>query len=901
MTQLDLTKIGFFNPGRLNDDEIEMTFVARKPLFEHLFKKIIDHSSNDIPQHLLIIGQRGMGKTSLLLRIAVELKKEPYNKLFIPLTFPEEQYNIDRLSKFWLNSLDALADALDREKKLELVKELDAEIAAFSSLSPEKQNDGFELFEKWTKKVGRRSVLLVDNLNLIFDKISLDDQHRLRAILIQAAAPIIVGASSTSITQTVDYGQPFYDAFQTTYLSKLDLAQSIEILKNLGQITTGDHSLDHLFTQNHSRIAALHHLTGGTPRTLTMLFPLIRNGFNKEIQYDLEALLDVITPLYKARFEELSSQMQVILDAIALNWDPIDLENLRKTTQIPNSALSPQIKRLIDIGWIRKLETKKSKGGLYEISERFFNVWYLMRRSSRRQIRELYCLTKFLEVFYGPDVDSVAKSRLGMDQHSANHISWDLALAGATKDENLKAELESKSYRSLLDLASSNSDILKNFDVPDDILHGEVQRLLKFNDQHIKLEAWGKIINNYQQILVLLPELKLALYGLGITYKINGQHTESIEAFENYIKWDKCDPEEKVTSLISIGRIYFEHFEERATAKDYFKRALNLDPENILALQYLSQSLESQKHEELEPILKKLITITPEDKFTHLKLGMMYSIQQKNFEAIEHYKKALKLGANTYQTYSALAISYVFTGQSAEAEKIIIEALKLHPTEGTLYYQLGITHENSEKPISEIIPLYDKALELGNIKVKHKNNLGNFYLNHTDEHQKSLTLLLDAIVETPEDSLPTYNLIFLLRDKLNQRKDAMEMLGTIPEDLRIKDTHALHEALFAYYEQNLGNAKTHILSALEAIKSEIPSNTQDNWWRSAATIVKLGHGQHFVEILKESGYDIVLRPYYEAIRALLEKDPESHFNTIAAEVREPARKILEFMQRYNSN
>ena len=127
------------------------------------------------------------------------------------------------------------------------------------------------------------------------------------------------------------------------------------------------------------------------------------------------------------------------------------------------------------------------------------------------------------------------------------------------------------------------------------------------------------------------------------------------------------------------------------------------------------------------------------------------------------------------------------------------------------------------------------------------------------------------------------------------------MLGTISEDARLMDTHALHEALFAYYEQNLGNAKTHILSALEAIKDELPPETQDDWWRSAATIVKLDHGQHFVQILKESGYDIVLRPYYEAIRALLEKDSESHFNTIAAEVREPARKILEFMQRYNSN
>ena len=42
MKQLPLTKIGFFNPGRLTDEEIEQSFISRIPFFEYLFKKIID-------------------------------------------------------------------------------------------------------------------------------------------------------------------------------------------------------------------------------------------------------------------------------------------------------------------------------------------------------------------------------------------------------------------------------------------------------------------------------------------------------------------------------------------------------------------------------------------------------------------------------------------------------------------------------------------------------------------------------------------------------------------------------------------------------------------------------------------------------------------------------------------
>ena len=39
---------------------------------------------------------------------------------------------------------------------------------------------------------------------------------------------------------------------------------------------------------------------------------------------DLEVLLDQVTPYYKARIEEYSTQQQrAVIDAIALHWDPI--------------------------------------------------------------------------------------------------------------------------------------------------------------------------------------------------------------------------------------------------------------------------------------------------------------------------------------------------------------------------------------------------------------------------------------------------------------------------------------------------------------------------------------------------------------------------------------------------
>jgi hypothetical protein len=50
----------------------------------------------------------------LLRRLAYAIEEEPMlREVWLSLTFPEEQYNIARLSDFWLNCTDALSDLLE--------------------------------------------------------------------------------------------------------------------------------------------------------------------------------------------------------------------------------------------------------------------------------------------------------------------------------------------------------------------------------------------------------------------------------------------------------------------------------------------------------------------------------------------------------------------------------------------------------------------------------------------------------------------------------------------------------------------------------------------------------------------------------------------------------------------
>lgn len=683
--KITLSQIGLYNPQRLSDEAAEKLFVVRTKFFQFIIDKLKKEKPNGIPQHYLIIAQRGMGKTTLLKRIEVELRKTEYKEAFIPLLFPEEQYNLKNLAQFWFNSLDALADTLEVEKNTQEVKIIDEKVKELGLIKnqEDRSKEAFQFLKTICKSLNRRPILLIDNMSFIFDRLDKEEQHTLRAWLMQNGAPIVIGASAVTVEDTFDYGAPFYDAFLIQYLKKLSFEELIEILTNLAKLTQAEEVIPTI-QQQLARIKTLYHLTGGNPRTATMLFKLIVKGFSKDINDDLEALLDEITPLYKSKFEELSPQMQVIVDAIALNWDPINIEQLRDETHYENNQLSPQLKRLTEVGWIEKTNAYKAKGSAYQISERFFNIWFLMRRSSRRQKRELYCLSKFLESFYGDDINTVAQNSLLSKSSHPNQVTYCLALAEVVKDENLKYQLQEKSYKELQDFAKTNPELLKQFDIPANFKAKDLPKYLE----------------------------------------------------------------------------------------KYFKTVTNIE---------------------------------------------------------KAYKNAIDLG------------------------------------------------ESFDFPLTSIKKIYQ---------------------NHLQKHEESEVAYKKAIELDDSNNIPKINLVFLYRDKMNRIKDAEEVFNSIIMDDTIADSYWLNKALFELYKRNEGNAKGCFEKALENIHGKLPQNTQGDWWRFGAIVTKLGFGNWAVSILKEHGFDVVLSPYYVAIKAMNEKDTEGYLNSKALEIREPAIRLIEIMKKY---
>ena len=161
-----------------------------------------------------------------------------------------------------------------------------------------------------------------------------------------------------------------------------------------------------------ARLRMLVQLTGGNPRTTVLLFHLVLDGLDGSAREYLEQLLDQCTPNYKGRIDELPSQAQQVLDAVALRWDPVIAMEIARDTGLETSVVSTQLTRLVQQGILEKADPGDSKKALYQVAERFFNIWYLMR-ASRRVRAKLRWFVEFLRVFFEPaELEHTAWERL---------------------------------------------------------------------------------------------------------------------------------------------------------------------------------------------------------------------------------------------------------------------------------------------------------------------------------------------------------------------------------------------------------------------------------------------------------------------------------------------------------
>lgn len=414
-----MTGIAIYDPWRLGEEDFLAGFTARHELADFLLRQLRRTGAEGEAAHRVAIGQRGMGKTSLLRRLAIGIARDPdLARTLLPLSFREEQYNVRTLDHFWRNCGEALADWLERSGDREGATALDRELGGPAWRGADEAADAFLAH---AARTGRRPVLLVDNLDLVLDALPAEQHWKLRRILQSRRGPIVQAASSRFPRQIGDPHAAFYEFFRIDMLDPLSEREILRCMERLAAARgEAGEPVTEILRREPQRLRVLHALADGNPRILALVYQLLERAESTTAFDDLEALLDQLTPYYKARVEELRTELQrSILDAIALNWDPITSHDLSVATGVEVTTVSSQLSRLKNLGLVAEVETSGSRAG-YQLAERFFNVWYLMRHGTRRTRQKMRWLTGFLQDFYTAEDLRLMRDRTARDPVSGD-------------------------------------------------------------------------------------------------------------------------------------------------------------------------------------------------------------------------------------------------------------------------------------------------------------------------------------------------------------------------------------------------------------------------------------------------------------------------------------------------
>ncbi|MDP1893704.1 MAG: tetratricopeptide repeat protein [Hydrogenophaga sp.] len=882
-----LAAISKYNPHLWSPEQLRAIFVARQNELADLLATLRNTPPDTVGQHVLLVGARGMGKSTLMQRLALAVDDDAeLTTQWLALRFPEEQYTVSALNQFWANVLDALADALERRgTDLRTTQALDDEAERIADLPVAEQTAAYlKTIADCAQTRGQRLLLLVDNTDVLLSNIGKDAQWALRDVLQTQRHLLWVGGSYQSLEAHSEYHDAFLDFFRVLELRPLKLQDMQAALLALAQTFGGAAAHAQMQTTLRTqpeRLATLRQLSGGNPRTTVMLYTLLAGGQAGQVRSDLEVLLDDMTPLYKSRLDNLADMQRKLLAHILEHWSPIAMGELEKVSQIKASTISGQLKRLELEGLIERTALHGTTRSGYQVTERFFNIWYLMRMSPRRRRSHLLWLVEFMRLWFSPDeLQHMAHSRMGEPQRRRagkhlHELEYDHALAEALPPES--SERHQLRWGILKQLREQRESLSALFD-----LDGADQDFKGADDYLRRFEA-------AREALRQCPHAKT-----------EEERTQWVEAVMGSLNWSLGEKTRVADKAASLSRLQFDEI-HRIIAKETTRwterlggeaaqvlRQAVLDtdffpdmPNSRLAYEQiracfghsvqatefacelkLARQADEWTYKTLCWAAQQFPTVL---HFAHERAWLLHHQLKRYAEAEAAYRQAIALDEKNAAPWSNLgSLLQDHLGRYTEAEAAYRQAIALDEKDAKPWNWLGHLLQDHLGRYAEAEAAYRQAIALDEKDATPWNNLGNLLQDHLGRYAEAEAAYRQAIALDEKDAYPVANLSRLLW----QQGCRTEGIECFKQTLDLSQTDELELRLQAHLA--LGNRQL----ALDALNdmaqlaqqgnNEMFDRLKEQVWECS----ELGLGETLADWMRESPHALFLQPFVQALYEL---------------------------------
>ncbi|HAT85940.1 MAG TPA: hypothetical protein DCS30_08365 [Rhizobiales bacterium] len=870
------TPPSLYNQTLLSDEDFVANFVARKETFDTLCRRLKANKSASDAKHQVVIGSRGMGKTSLLRRLAIEIGANPeLSAKFIPLSFREEQYNVRYLHVFWQNCADALAEWAEGNDMDELAAKLD------DSLVSEGWSDATkaaELFCDALRSLGKRAVLLIDNIDLIIEALGKEERWSLRRTLQERDGPIIIGASTQALKDASKRDAAFYEFFQPSYLEPLSFPETETCMRALAvrRGEAGERVLNILQSEP-ERLRVLHRLAGGNPRILTLTYRFLEITDTHTTMEDLERLLDDVTPYYKARVEEYHTTLQrAIIDAIALHWDPITTKILANVMGEKSTTLSAQLSRLQKDGMIEKVETSGSYAG-YQLSERFLNIWYLMRHGTRRNKQKLRWLTAFLSTFYSRnDLDDIHKQAKATGMVERWSKDFALAFEQAQKD----------SYQANFDCAPELGEA--------QAMHDEATALYEAAEFGAAIERLEAIISRFGESreLALQEEVAKAMFNKAWAHGQSGGMSSVL-----------ADTDTLILRFGDSKELAFqEHVAAAMLNKSYFLAMRGDVPAQLEGYDALIERFGNSRAISVQELVAKAMfekahtlgqngDISAELEGYDTLITRFGELREQVFQeilAMAMFDRAYVLGQNGERAAEQVGYETLITRFEESEEPVILENVAI------AMFNKALSLEKS-RDISAAIEGYEQSLNLWEKlptedseqgKLDTLIRLGRLLLDHRIDLQRAEILFKQILVHDSEFANSNLFWLYLATGQLEEAQRIYGFLDDFPIVGR-----SLMDAALAFEAENFGQGTEYLHAALSEELSQDEMTFDDDVERLIRVALSRDFGDRLIEWFQTTRFADRYAPLFVALVAAVKG--EEHLLDTNPEVRDAAKVIYQ--------
>lgn len=375
-----------YNPAFLDTGKLVENFVVRETDLQMIVRTVRDNmaASN---QHVLVIGPRGSGKTTLVRRVSAEIRRdEALDKAWYPLVFAEESYNALTVADFWLESIFHLAEQTGDGRWMashdELRRDPDEKRLAQRALG--------KLLD-FADSIGKRILLIVENLDMLLSEFSDEtDAWALRHTLMNEPRLMLLATATARFEQIDHPAKAMFEMFRIHELKPLD----DEACNRLWALVASE-------PLPGEQIRPIRILTGGNARLIAII---ARFGANRSFRELLEELVDLIdehTDYFKSHLDNMAPKERKVYLALAELWNVATAKEIADMARMDVNATSALLNRLVSRGKV-VAEGKAKKDRRYRLVEGIYNLYYLMRRRGGPSAR-VKAAVKFMVALYERD------------------------------------------------------------------------------------------------------------------------------------------------------------------------------------------------------------------------------------------------------------------------------------------------------------------------------------------------------------------------------------------------------------------------------------------------------------------------------------------------------------------